>query len=32
MLAAELTEQINLFCAYTATRELPELPQPSNLS
>ena len=27
MLAAELGEQINLFCAYTATREVPELPQ-----
>ncbi len=27
MLATELSEQINLFCAYTATRELPQLPQ-----
>jgi hypothetical protein len=26
MLAAELAEQINLFCAYTATRELPQSP------
>ncbi len=31
MRAAELSEQISLFCAYTATRELPELPQAPHL-
>ena len=27
-IAADMTEQITLFCAYTAARELPALPQP----